>query len=341
MTTRGDFVASIFMVIAIPGMTLFILRLCLHYIFQKATGRKDLSKIEKEQPIFCRILYLYPWKYIERYKIIFALIQIMYFISICSIGALIVVFLSEYMHTGNLVKTLNSNHIAYAMLPMMICMLVAPILYSTLQQFLGKEREPIDTERIEKLLRQYMQHKAFLQKKDLSRRKMQRIVEDMTATLVYILKQMDTQKYFLDLEERTEKIVFAINGLEEIELFLEQKHLEKDLNWSTFTMYSYPFVHQYHCAKEKYLSKKIDNRDDEFDNMELVVSAFFNQIMCSYESFRIIAYDPAEYLKRPLKIFLHLLDDFEQRCYEQQIENTEEIKNYYYGRLNKLIERIE
>lgn len=70
--------------------------------------------------------------------------------------------------------------------------------------------------------------------------------------------------------------------------------------------------------------------------MELVVSAFFNQIMCSYESFRIIAYDPAEYLKRPLKIFLHLLDDFEQRCYEQQIENTEEIKNYYYGRLNKL-----
>ena len=72
MTTRGDFVASIFMVIAIPGMTLFILRLCLHYIFQKATGRKDLSKIEKEQPIFCRILYLYPWKYIERYKIIFA-----------------------------------------------------------------------------------------------------------------------------------------------------------------------------------------------------------------------------------------------------------------------------
>ena len=330
MTARGDFVASIFMVIAIPGMTLFILRLCLHYIFQKATGRKDLSKIEKEQPIFCRILYLYPWKYIERYKIIFALIQIMYFISICSIGASIVVFLSECMHTGSLVKVL------YAMLPMMICMLVAPILYSTLQQFLGKEREPIDTERIEKLLRQYMQHKAFLQKKDLSRRKMQRIVEDMTATLVYILKQMDTQKYFLDLEERTEKIVFAINGLEEIELFLEQKHLEKDLNWSTFTMYSYTFVHRYHCAKEKYLSKKIDDRDYEFDNMELVVSAFFNQIMCSYESFRIIAYDPAEYLKKPIDAFLHVLNDFQQCCYEQDIENTDEIINYYHEMLKKI-----
>lgn len=341
MTARGDFVASIFIVITTPGITLFILRLCLHYIFQKAIGQKDLSKIEKEQPIFCRILYLYPWKYIERYKIVFALIQIMYFISICSIGALIVVFLSEYMHTGSLVKVLHSNHIAYAMLPMMICMLVAPILYFALERVLGKEREAINTERIEKLLRQYMQHKAFLQKKDLSRRKMQRIVDDMTATLVYILNQMDKQKYFFDPEERTEKIAFAINGLEEIELFLEQKHLEKDLNWSTFTMYSYTFVHRYHCAKEKYLSKKIDDRDYEFDNMELVISAFFNQIMCSYESFRIIEYDPSEYLKRPVKIFLYLLDDFEQRCCEQQVENTEEIKNYYYRRLNKLIERIE
>ncbi len=43
----------------------------------------------------------------------------------------------------------------------------------------------------------------------------------------------------------------------------------------TFTMYSYPFTYRYYRAND---------RDFEFDNMELIVSDFFNQIINAYNS---------------------------------------------------------
>ncbi len=40
-------------------------------------------------------------------------------------------------------------------------------------------------------------------------------------------------------------------------------------------MYSYPFTYRYYRAND---------RDFEFDNMELIVSDFFNQIINAYNS---------------------------------------------------------
>lgn len=110
-----------------------------------------------------------------------------------------------------------------------------------------------------------------------------------------------------------------------METMIEKKALTKNLNWQTFTMYSYPFVYRYQRAREKYLLKSADDSDYEFDKLEMIISSFFDQIMKSYQSFEDIAYDPSEYLKKPIDTFLHVLNDFQQRCYEQNIENIEEL----------------
>lgn len=113
----------------------------------------------------------------------------MYFISIGSIVALGKVIISEYINTENFIQVLNPNRIAYATLPMMICMFVTPIVYCVLRRAWGEEREIPDIARIEKLQQQYLHQQKLLQQETVSKQKAQRIVEDMTATLVYILSQ--------------------------------------------------------------------------------------------------------------------------------------------------------
>lgn len=267
----------------------------------------------------------------KRHRVIFAWIQSMYFISIGSIAALGKVIISEYINTKSFIQVLDSNRIAYAMLPMMICMLATPIVYRVLRRTWGEKREIPDIARIEKLQQQYLHQQKLLQQETVSKQKAQRIVEDMTATLVYILSQ-SKEKF----EGREKNIAFAVNGLNELEAMIEKKALTKNLNWQTFTMYSYPFVYRYQRAREKYLLKSTGDSDYEFDKLEMIISSFFDQIMKSYQSFEDIAYDPSEYLKKPIDTFLHVLNDFQQRCYEQDIENTEEIVSYYQEMLEKL-----
>ena len=327
---KGDLVAAIFLIIAVPYLTLFQLWTCMNYVFQKSMEQQNFREAENHS-IFSKILYLYPWKYIKRHRVIFAWIQSMYFISIGSIAALGKVIISEYINVKSFIQVLDSNRIAYAMLPMMICMLVTPIVYCVLRRTWGEEREIPDIARIEKLQQQYLHQQKLLKQETVSKRKAQRIVEDMTATLVYILSQPKEK-----LEGREKNIVFAVNGLNELEAIIEKKALTKDLNWQTFTMYSYPFVYQYQRAREKYLLKSANDRNYEFDRLEMTISLFFDQIMKSYQSFESIAYDPSEYLKKPIDAFLHVLNDFQQCCYEQDIENTDEIINYYHEMLKKI-----
>ena len=323
-------VAAIFLIIAVPYLTLFQLRTCMNYVFQKSMEQQNFREAENHS-IFSKILYLYPWKYIKHHRVIFAWIQSMYFIGIGSIAALGKVIISEYINVKSFIQVLDSNRIAYAMLPMMICMLVTPIVYCVLRRTWGEEREIPDIARIEKLQQQYLHQQKLLKQETVSKRKAQRIVEDMTATLVYILSQSKEK-----LEGREKYIVFAVNGLNELEAIIEKKALTKDLNWRTFTMYSYPFVYRYQRAREKYLLKSANDRNYEFDRLEMTISSFFDQIMKSYQSFESIAYDPSEYLKKPIDAFLHVLNDFQQRCYEQDIENTDEIINYYHEMLKKI-----
>ena len=91
---------------------------------------------------------------------------------------------------------------------------------------------------------------------------------------------------------------------------------------------------RYYRAREKYFSKSPNDRGFEFDNMELIVSDFFNQIVNAYNSYEDISYDPVEYLQKSVHTFFNLLNDFQQRCYEQDIENTEEIVAYYRSELD-------
>ena len=188
-----------------------------------------------------------------------------------------------------------------------------------------------------------MHKKALLQQQNLNsilpKRKIQQMLYDMTATLVYIIGQMDPETYSLHstreaLDKRLQCIVFVIKEFEYIEVQIEKEQITKDLNWTTFTMYSYPFTYRYYRAREKYFSKSPNDRDFEFDNMELIVSDFFNQIINAYNSYEGIAYNPVEYLQKPTHIFFNLLNDFQQRCNEQGIENTEEIVAYYRSELD-------
>lgn len=156
--------------------------------------------------------------------------------------------LLNYLQNQDFWKAIRYNNIAISALPMMICILVAPIIYFILRQCWGKGRAGIDTERITSLYHQYMHKKALLQQQNpdsiLSKRKIQQMLYDMTATLVYIISQMDQETYFLNStkegleDKRLQCIVFVIKEFEYIEAQIEREQITKDLNWTTFTMYS-------------------------------------------------------------------------------------------------------
>ena len=322
-------------------ISIFEVRTYMQYVFEKSLP-ETVTTIEKHA-VFSEILYLYPWKYIKRYRFIFLLFQIMYFSCIVSTILVVKTAVLNYLQNQDFWKAIRYNNIAISALPMMICILVAPTIYFILRQCWGKGRAGIDTKRITKLYHQYMQQKSLLQQQNLdhtlSERKIQRILYDMTATLVYIISQMDQETYCLSstregLDKRLQCIVFITKEFEYIEAQIEKEQITKDLNWTTFTMYSYPFIYRYYRAREKYFSKSPNDRDFEFDNMELIVSDFFNQIVNAYNSYKDISYDPVEYLQKSVHIFLNLLNDFQQRCNEQDIENTEEIVAYYHSELD-------
>ncbi len=337
----ADSIISVIFLIILSFISIFELRTYMQYVFEKSLP-ETVTTIEKHA-VFSEILYVYPWKYIKRYRFVFLLFQIMYFSCIVSTILVVKTILLNYLKNRDFWKAMRYNNIAISALPMMICILVAPIIYFILRQCWGKGRVEIDTKRIEKFYHQYMHKKALLQQQNLNsilpKRKIQQMLYDMTATLVYIIGQMDPETYSLHstreaLDKRLQCIVFVIKEFEYIEVQIEKEQITKDLNWTTFTMYSYPFTYRYYRAREKYFSKSPNDRDFEFDNMELIVSDFFNQIINAYNSYEGIAYNPVEYLQKPTHIFFNLLNDFQQRCNEQGIENTEEIVAYYRSELD-------
>lgn len=337
----ADSIISVIFLIILSFISIFELRTYMQYVFEKSLP-ETVTTIEKHA-VFSEILYVYPWKYIKRYRFIFLLFQIMYFSCIGSIILTIKTLISNYLKEQDFWKAIGYNNVAIAALPMMLCILVAPVVSFLFRQCWKNNREAIDTKRITKFYHQYTHQKTLLQQQNLdhtlSKRKIQKMLYDMTATLVYIISQMDLETYSLNstreaLDKRLQCIVFVIKEFEYIEAQIEKEQITKDLNWTTFTMYSYPFTYRYYRAREKYFSKSPNDRDFEFDNMELIVSDFFNQIVNAYNSYEDISYDPVEYLQKSVHTFFDLLNDFQQRCYEQEIENTEEIIAYYCSELN-------
>lgn len=332
----------IFLIILLPFLSIFEERTYMEYVFEKSLAEMPTTQVIKKHAIFSEILYLYPWKYIKKHKMMFFLFQMMYFSCIGSIILTIKTLISNYLQEQDFWKAISYNNVAIAALPMMLCILAAPVV-SMFRQCWKNNKEAIDTKRITKLYHQYMHQKTLLQQQNLdhtlSKRKIQRILYDMTATLVYIAKQMNQEKYFFSsveevLDKRLQCIDFVTKEFEYIETQIEKEQITKDLNWTTFTIYHYPFTYRYYRAREKYFSKNPDDRDFEFDNMQLIVSDFFNQIINAQHSYEAISYNPVEYLQKPTHIFFNLLNDFQQRCYEQEIENTQEILAYYHSELD-------
>lgn len=337
----ADSIISVIFLIILSFISIFELRTYMQYVFEKSLP-ETVTTIEKHA-VFSEILYVYPWKYIKRYRFIFLLFQIMYFSCIGSIILTIKTLISNYLKEQDFWKAIGYNNVAIAALPMMLCILVAPVVSFLFRQCWKNNREAIDTKRITKFYHQYTHQKTLLQQQNLdhtlSKRKIQRILYDMTATLVYIAGQMNQEKYFFSsaeevLAKRLQCVNFVTKELEYIETQIEKEQITKDLNWTTFTMYHYPFTYRYYRAREKYFSKSPNDRDFEFDNMELIVSDFFNQIVNAYNSYEDISYNPVEYLQKPTHIFFNLLNDFQQRCNEQDVENTEEIVAYYRSELD-------
>lgn len=333
----------IFLIILLPFLSIFEVRTYMEYVFEKSLAEMPTTQVIKKHAIFSEILYLYPWKYIKKHKMMFFLFQMMYFSCIGSIILTIKTLISNYLQEQDFWKAIGYNNVAIAALPMMLCILAIPVVSFIFRQCWKNNKEAIDTKRITKLYHQYMHQKTLLQQQNLdhtlSKRKIQRILYDMTATLVYIISQMDPETHILHstrevLDKRLQCIDFVIKEFEYIEAQIEKEQITKDLNWTTFTIYHYPFTHRYYRAREKYFSKSPDDRDFEFDNMQLIVSDFFNQIINAQHSYEAISYNPVEYLQKPTHIFFNLLNDFQQRCYEQEIENTQEILAYYHSELD-------
>lgn len=253
----ADSIISVIFLIILSFISIFEVRTYMQYVFEKSLTEIATTQVIEKHDAFSEILYVYPWKYIKRYRFIFLLFQIMYFSCIVSTILVVKTILLNYLQNRDFWNAIRYNNIAISAVPMMICILIAPIIYFILRQCWGKGRVEIEKEQI-----------------------------------------------------------------------------TKDLNWTTFTVYSYPFTYRYYRAREKYFSKSPNDRDFEFDNMELIMSDFFDQIINAYNSYEDISYNPVEYLQKPTHIFFHLLNDFQQRCNEQDIENTEEIVAYYRSELD-------
>ena len=228
----ADSIISVIFLIILSFISIFELRTYMQYVFEKSLP-ETVTTIEKHA-VFSEILYVYPWKYIKRYRFVFLLFQIMYFSCIVSTILVVKTILLNYLKNRDFWKAMRYNNIAISALPMMICILVAPIIYFILRQCWGKGRVEIDTKRIEKFYHQYMHKKALLQQQNLNsilpKRKIQQMLYDMTATLVYIIGQMDPETYSLHstreaLDKRLQCIVFVIKEFEYIEVQSDYKRI--------------------------------------------------------------------------------------------------------------------
>ena len=182
----------IFLIILLPFLSIFEVRTYMEYVFEKSLAEMPTTQVIEKHTIFSEILYLYPWKYIKKHKMMFFLFQMMYFSCIGSIILTIKTLISNYLQEQDFWKAIGYNNVAIAALPMMLCILAIPVVSFMFRQCWKNNKEAIDTKRITKLYHQYMHQKSLLQQQNLdhtlSKRKIQRILYDMTATLVYIIR---------------------------------------------------------------------------------------------------------------------------------------------------------
>ena len=115
----ADSIISVIFLIILSFISIFELRTYMQYVFEKSLP-ETVTTIEKHA-VFSEILYVYPWKYIKRYRFVFLLFQIMYFSCIVSTILVVKTILLNYLKNRDFWKAMRYNNIAISALPMMIC----------------------------------------------------------------------------------------------------------------------------------------------------------------------------------------------------------------------------
>ncbi len=137
-------IISVIFLIILSFISIFEVRTYMQYVFEKSLAETATTQVIEKHAVFSEILYVYPWKYIKRYRFIFLLFQIMYFSCITSTILVVKTILLNYLQNRDFWKAMRYNNIAISALPMMLCILIAPIIYFILRQCWGKGRVEID-----------------------------------------------------------------------------------------------------------------------------------------------------------------------------------------------------
>lgn len=101
----ADSIASVVFLIILSFLSIFEVRTYMEYVFEKSLAEMPTTQVIKKHAIFSEILYLYPWKYIKKHKM-------MYFSCIGSIILTIKTLISNYLKEQDFWKAIGYNNVA-------------------------------------------------------------------------------------------------------------------------------------------------------------------------------------------------------------------------------------